>query len=97
MGRKKFWFVTLVVFLIMTAFSAAFQAGMWADSGRFRLCPVSVCLRRLSLRFVREKKQLEFFFGYRALYQDCEDRNGPDLFKYDATMDGPIIGLGIAF
>lgn len=35
--------------------------------------------------------------GYRALYQDYEDGNGSNQFKWDMTIHGPIIGLVTRF
>jgi hypothetical protein len=40
-------------------------------------------------------KYVSFTAGYRALYQDYEEGSGRDLFKYDATMHGPVIGFSI--
>jgi hypothetical protein len=40
-------------------------------------------------------KYVALFAGYRALYQDYEDGNGRNKFKFDATMHGPGIGLNI--
>ncbi|GAB4343872.1 MAG: hypothetical protein Kow0099_22730 [Candidatus Abyssubacteria bacterium] len=35
--------------------------------------------------------------GYRALGIDYDDGSGADLFEYDVTMSGPIVGLAIQF
>ncbi|MCP4402668.1 MAG: hypothetical protein GY801_35850, partial [bacterium] len=35
--------------------------------------------------------------GYRALGVDYQTGSGTDVFKYDMTMSGPIIGLGFSF
>ena len=40
-------------------------------------------------------KHVSFIGGYRALYQDYEDGSGPTLFKYDATLHGPLLGVNI--
>ena len=40
-------------------------------------------------------KNVSFAGGYRALYQDYEDGSGPSLFKYKATLHGPLLGLNI--
>ncbi len=37
------------------------------------------------------------WLGYRILGIDYEDGHGPDKFKYDVTMQGPIIGIGFRF
>jgi hypothetical protein len=37
------------------------------------------------------------FAGYRALHQDYTDGSGDDKFKWDVTLDGPILGLKIDF
>ena len=38
-------------------------------------------------------KYVSFLAGYRAIYQDYEDGSGPDLFRFDATMHGPVLGI----
>ena len=38
-------------------------------------------------------KYVSFLAGYRAIYQDYESGSGPDLFRFNATMHGPILGL----
>ena len=38
-------------------------------------------------------ENVSFVAGYRALYEDYEDKDGLELFKIDATFHGPIIGL----
>jgi hypothetical protein len=38
-----------------------------------------------------------FYFGYRALYQDYKEGSGSDLFEFDTTMHGPVLGLSIGF
>ncbi len=38
-------------------------------------------------------KYVSFLAGYRALYQDYEDGSGADLFRFKATMHGPLIGI----
>ena len=43
------------------------------------------------------KDNANFLFGYRALYQDYTSGSGSDLFEFDVTMHGPILGLSIGF
>lgn len=38
-------------------------------------------------------RYVSFLAGYRAIYQDYEDGSGADLFRYDATMHGPVLGI----
>ena len=38
-------------------------------------------------------KHVSFLAGYRAIYQDYEDGSGTDLFRFDATMHGPVFGV----
>jgi hypothetical protein len=38
-------------------------------------------------------KYVSFLAGYRAIYQDYDDGSGPDRFRYDATMHGPVLGV----
>ena len=40
-------------------------------------------------------KYVSLVGGYRALYQDYEDGSGPALFRYKATLHGPVLGLNI--
>jgi hypothetical protein len=40
---------------------------------------------------------LELSAGYRVLYMDYEEGSGADYFSYDATYQGPVIGLGYKF
>lgn len=40
---------------------------------------------------------LEVSAGYRVLYMDYEEGSGADYFSYDATYQGPVIGLGYKF
>ncbi|WP_404989584.1 hypothetical protein [Brucella pseudogrignonensis] len=35
--------------------------------------------------------------GYRALYQDFNDKEGRERFKYDVTQHGPVVGVSIVF
>ena len=42
-------------------------------------------------------QHVALFGGYRALYQDYEDGSGSNLFKYDATLHGPVLGLNIVW
>ncbi|MFD1199428.1 hypothetical protein ACFQ3K_14055 [Brucella gallinifaecis] len=35
--------------------------------------------------------------GYRVLYQDFNDNEGREKFKYDVTQHGPVIGVSIIF
>jgi len=37
------------------------------------------------------------WLGYRILGINYEDGHGPDKFKYDVTMHGPIVGIGFRF
>jgi hypothetical protein len=43
------------------------------------------------------KNNSAVFAGYRALHQDYSDGSGDDKFKWDVTLDGPILGLSIGF
>jgi len=43
------------------------------------------------------KDNANLLFGYRALYQDYKNGSGSNLFEFDATMHGPVIGLSIGF
>ena len=38
-------------------------------------------------------KYVSFLAGYRAIYQDYESGSGSDLFRFDATMHGPLLGV----
>jgi hypothetical protein len=38
-------------------------------------------------------KYVSFIGGYRAIYVDYESGSGSNLFKFDATMHGPLIGV----
>ena len=42
-------------------------------------------------------KHVAFVGGYRALYQDYSTGSGRNRFSYDATMQGPILGLDITW
>jgi len=35
--------------------------------------------------------------GYRALYQDFNDKEGREKFRYDVTQHGPVVGVSIVF
>jgi hypothetical protein len=37
------------------------------------------------------------WFGYRIMGINYEDGYGPDKFKYDVTMHGPVVGIGFRF
>ena len=43
------------------------------------------------------KNNAAVFAGYRALHQDYTDGSGDDEFKWDVTLDGPILGFRIDF
>lgn len=38
-------------------------------------------------------RHVSFIGGYRALYQDYEEGSGPEFFKYEAIMHGPVLGI----
>ena len=38
-------------------------------------------------------KYVSFIGGYRGIYQDYKEGSGPTLFRYDATMHGPLLGV----
>jgi len=38
-------------------------------------------------------RHVSFLGGYRALYQDYEEGSGPELFKYEAILHGPVLGI----
>ena len=42
-------------------------------------------------------KHVGLFGGYRALYQDYSTGSGNNKFKFDATMQGPVLGLNITW
>lgn len=42
-------------------------------------------------------KHVSLFGGYRALYQDYSTGSGNKKFAFDATMQGPILGLNITW
>jgi hypothetical protein len=43
------------------------------------------------------KNNASVFAGYRALHQDYTDGSGDDKFKWDVTLDGPVLGLSWTF
>ena len=45
----------------------------------------------------RPWKHVGFLFGYRALYLDYETGSGSEKFDFDATMQGPILGMNITW
>ncbi len=38
-------------------------------------------------------KYVSILAGYRGLYQDYEEGSGSDLFKFEATIHGPLLGV----
>jgi hypothetical protein len=42
-------------------------------------------------------KHVSLLFGYRYMAIDYEDGDGADLFKYDVTMHGPLLGLNFVW
>lgn len=42
-------------------------------------------------------KHVSLLFGYRYMDIDYEDGSGADLFKYDMTMHGPLLGLNFVW
>lgn len=42
-------------------------------------------------------KHVSLLAGYRYMGIDYEDGSGPDLFKYDVTMHGPLLGLNFVW
>jgi len=42
-------------------------------------------------------KHVSLFGGYRALYQDYSTGSGNNKFAFDATMQGPVLGLNITW
>ena len=42
-------------------------------------------------------KHVSLLFGYRYMDVDYEDGSGADLFKYDVTMYGPLLGLNFVW
>ncbi len=42
-------------------------------------------------------KHVSFIFGYRYMDIDYEDGSGANLFKYDVTMHGPLLGVNFVW
>ena len=42
-------------------------------------------------------KHVSLLFGYRYMDVDYEDGSGTDLFKYDVTMNGPLLGVNFVW
>lgn len=42
-------------------------------------------------------KNVSFFGGYRAIYDDYTTGSGNDQFRYDITMHGPILGINFSW
>jgi len=42
-------------------------------------------------------KHVSLLFGYRYMDIDYEDGSGADLFKYDMTMHGPLLGVNFVW
>lgn len=52
-----------------------------------------IAIQGLALVDWQPFKYVSFLAGYRAIYQDYEDGSGADLFRFDATMHGPVLGV----
>jgi hypothetical protein len=50
-----------------------------------------------ALAFVDLSKRTQLAFGYRHLDIDYEDGSGSSLFRFDASLSGPIMGININF
>jgi hypothetical protein len=50
-----------------------------------------------SLFMYKPWKHVSFIFGYRYMDIDYEEGGGADLFKYDVTMHGPILGVNFVW
>ena len=62
------------------------------DAGGFGIGS-DIALQGLAIIDWQPFKYVSFLAGYRAIYQDYEDGSGPDLFRFDATMHGPLLGV----
>lgn len=50
-----------------------------------------------SLFWYKPWKHVSFIFGYRYMDIDYEDGSGSNLFEYDITMKGPVLGLNFVW
>ena len=50
-----------------------------------------------SLFWYKPWKHVSFIFGYRYMDIDYEDGSGSDLFEYDITMKGPVLGVNFVW
>jgi hypothetical protein len=50
-----------------------------------------------SLFWYKPWKHASFIFGYRYMDIDYEDGSGSNLFEYDITMKGPVLGLNFVW
>ena len=83
-------------------FGAEFQAGLsekWSvgvrgDIGGFG-AGSDFSWHAYGLFGYRFNRALSLILGYKALFQDFEDGQGDDKFKWDVTVHGPVLGLAI--
>lgn len=72
------------------------KVSLYGDYGGFGVGSDSTwqLLARVGYQF---ENNIELSAGYRVLYMDYEEGSGADYFSYDATYQGPVIGLGYKF
>ncbi len=51
----------------------------------------------VALAQVKMSRRTQLAFGYRHMDVDYEDGSGSDLFRFDASLSGPIVGVSINF
>jgi len=73
-------------------FSENWSLGLRGDVGGFGVGS-NLALQGAAIFDWQPFRHVSFVGGYRALYQDYEEGSGPQLFKYEAIMHGPVIGI----
>jgi hypothetical protein len=96
--KSKDWFDPIVGGRIQARLSEKLLANLRADIGGFDISGASdFTWNVVAVLGYQLKENITLLAGYRALGIDYDDGSGDDLFEYDVTMSGPIVGLAIQF
>jgi hypothetical protein len=98
-AEDEVWFDAIVGFRSIWNFTNSWNMIFKTDVGGGSSDITTQGLLTLGYRFQMFGTNANFQLGYRALYVDFSDTSGnePPNFGLNATMHGPILGIGITF
>lgn len=89
---SKDWIDPLIGLRWVWGFADNWSLVVRGDIGGFGVGS-DLALQGLALIDWQPFKYVSFLAGYRGIYEDYEDGSGADLFRFDATIHGPLFGI----